>query len=130
MHDTYIIITVCILMNTPFRFNISLLLVEVPLPNVTAIQPRSDKIVYTVEYTQNEECYSNHTFQYLVVWCPLISGEPDVKQLQNRIFPSSDTVMMDGLMSDMKYKVNITAECVGNEDVASDPLSIKSTTVG
>ena len=45
-------------------------------------------------------------------------------------FSSNDTVMIDGLMSNMSYNVNITAECVGNKDVVSDPLSINSTTVG
>ena len=53
-----------------------------------------------------------------------------MKQLQNDTFSSSDPVVIDGLISDMEYKVNITAEFVGNEDVASDPLSIISTTVG
>ena len=75
------------------------------------------------------ECYSHHTFQYHVIWYPVISGVPDETQLQNGSF-SNDTVMIDGLMSDMSYIVNITAECVGNEDVVSDPLSMNSTTVG
>ena len=50
-------------------------------------------------------------------------------QRQNGSF-SNDTIMIDGLMSDMSYKVNITAEYVGNEDVVSDPLSMNSMTVG
>ena len=103
--------------------------VEVPLPNITTIQPKSNAIIYNLEHTPNMECYSQHTFQYHVVWYPVISGVPDVTQLQNAIFPSSGTVIIDGLMSDTEYKVNITAECVGNEDVVSDPLSIEFTTV-
>ena len=50
-------------------------------------------------------------------------------QRQNGSF-SNDTIMIDGLMSDMSYKVNITAVCIGNEDVVSDPLSMNSMTVG
>ena len=84
--------------------------VEVPLPNVTAIQPKSNAIKYNVEHTPNMECYSHHTFQYHVFWYPVISGVPDVTQLQNDTFPSSDTVVIDGLMSDMEYITNITAE--------------------
>ena len=104
--------------------------VEVSLPNITTIQPKSNAIEYIVEHTPNMECYSHHTFQYHVVWYPVISGVPDVTQLQNGTFLSSDTVMIDGLKSDMEYKINITAECVGNEDVVSDPLSLGFTTVG
>ena len=103
--------------------------VEVSLPNIIAIQPKSNAIKYSMEHTPNMECYSHHTFQYHVVWCPVISGVPDVTQLQNDTFPSSDTVVIYGLMSDTEYKVNITAECVGNEDVVSDPLSMEFTTV-
>ena len=103
--------------------------VEVPLPSVTAIQPKSNAIEYNVEHTPNMECYSHHTFQYYVVWYPVINGVPDVTQLQNDTFSSSDTVVIDGLMNDTEYKVNITAECVGNEDVVSDPLSMEFTTV-
>ena len=53
-------------------------------------------------------------------------------QLQNDTFPSNDTVVIDGLMSDMEYKVNITAlaKCVENGDVVSDPLLINVTTLG
>ena len=76
------------------------------------------------------ECYSQHTFQYRALWCPVINGVPDVTQLQNGTFPSSGTVVIDGLKSDMEYEVNITAECVGNEDVDSDSLSLGFTTVG
>ena len=75
------------------------------------------------------ECYSHHTFQYHVIWYPVINGVPNTTQLQNG-FSSNDTVKIDGLMSDMSYKVNITAECVGNEDVVSNPLSMNSMTVG
>ena len=75
------------------------------------------------------ECYSHHTFQYHVIWYPVINGVPDETQLQNGSF-SNSTVIIDGLMSDMSYKVNITAECVENEDVVSDPLSMNSMTVG
>ena len=103
--------------------------VEISLPNVTAIQPKSNVIKYNVEHTPNMECYSHHTFQYHVIWYPVISGVPDVTQLRNAIFPSSNTVVIDGLMSDTEYKVNITAECVGNGDIVSDPLSMEFTTV-
>ena len=103
--------------------------VEVPSPNVIAIQPKSNVLVYEVEHNPNMECYSHHTFQHHVIWYPVISGVPDETQLQNG-FSSNDTVMIDGLMSDMSYIVNITAECVGNEDVVSDPLSMNSMTVG
>ena len=103
--------------------------VEVPLPNVIVIQPKSNVIKYNVEHTPNMECYSHHTFQYHVVWYPVISGVPDVTQLQNGTFSSSGTVIIDGLMSDMEYKVNITAECVEIEDVVSDALSMRITTI-
>ena len=110
-------------------YDISSLHVEVPLPSVTAIQPKSNAVKYNVEHTPNMECYSQHTFQYHAVWYPVINGVPDVTQLQNDTFPFSDTVMIDGLMSDTEYKVNITAECVEIEDVVSDPLSMGITTV-
>ena len=96
--------------------------VEVSLPNVTAIQPKSNAIKYNVEHTPNMECYSHHTIQYHVVWYPVINGVPDVTQLQNDTFPSSDTVVIDGLKNDTKYEVNITAQCVEIEDVVSDCL--------
>ena len=96
---------------------------------MSEIQPKSNVLVYEVEHHPNMECYSNHTFQYHVISYPVISGVPDETQLQNG-FSFNDTVMIDGLMSDMSYKVNITAECVGNEDVVSDPLSMNSMTVG
>ena len=123
--------------------NIPSLHVDVPLPNVTAIQPKSNASKYNVEHTPNMECYSHHTFQYHVIWYPVISGVPDVTQLQNGTFPSSDTVVIDGLMSDMEYNINITtlvsdmeynvnstAKCGENGDVVSDPLFLNVTTLG
>ena len=103
--------------------------IEITPPNVIRIQPKANSIECSLEHTPNMECYSRHTFQYHVVWYPVINGVPDVTQLQNGTFPSSDPVVIDGLMSDTEYKVNITAEYAGNEDVVSDPLSLGFTTV-
>ena len=111
--------------------------VEIPPPTLVRDLTKSISIECTFEQWQTSTdelytCYLNCSLSFSVVWYPVISGVPDVTQLQNATFSSSDTVVIDGLMSDTEYIVNITAlaKCAENGDVVSDPLFLNVTTLG
>ena len=137
-----------IIHNTYIYIYVYIVVAVIPPPTLVRNLTKSNSIEYTLEQWEASTvelytCYVNCSLSFSVVWYPVISGVPDVTQLQNGTFPSSDTVVIDGLMSDMEYNINITtlvsdmeynvnstAKCAENGDVVSDPLFLNVTTLG